>query len=98
MWTWRSAYPHKPVEGHSGPVGSGAVGNVQVPVGPASFVVGLALVAGSEIASRMPQLLPSGSPMDVVPPQVQSPEQPGTCFVPSLQLLRLGANSPKPMQ
>jgi hypothetical protein len=56
------------------------------------------LVAGSEIGSRMPQLLPSGSPRDVVPPQVQSPEQPGTSFDPLLHTERSLLNSPKPMQ
>jgi hypothetical protein len=32
------------------------------------------------------QLLPSGSPSDVEPPQVQSPEQPGTSVNPLAQV------------
>src|SRR5690348_3646059 len=98
MWTWRSAYPHKPVEGHSSPAGGEACGSVQLPVAPVSLVVGVALVVGSEIASMVVQLFGSGSPMDVVPPQVQSPEQPGTSISPLLHAVPLLLNSTKPLQ
>src|SRR5947209_14861711 len=99
MGTWRSAYPHKPVEGHSGPVGSDTGGSVHDPGNvPVSFGVGVALVAGSAIASMVVQLLPAGSPTDVDPPQVQSPEQPGTSFSPLLQAVPLVLNSVKPLQ
>jgi hypothetical protein len=46
----------------------------------------------------MVQLLPSGSPRDVEPPQVQSPEQPGTSINPLLQAKPLLLNSVKPLQ
>ena len=98
MWTWKSAYPHKPVEGHCGPLGSETCGSVQLPVAPVSFGVGVALVVGSEIASMTVQLLPAGSPRDVEPPQVQSPEQPGTSMSPLLHAKPLLLNSVKPLQ
>jgi hypothetical protein len=55
---------------------------------------------GSVIASIVVQLLSSGSPNDVDPPQVQSPEQPGTVVNPLLQVARLLllADSVKPVQ
>ena len=98
MWTWRSAYPHKPVAGHSGPAGSDAAGSVQVPAAPASFAVGVEFVGGSAIASMLVQLSVAGSPRDVDPPQVQSPEQPGTSDNPELHCVLLLLYSNVPMQ
>jgi hypothetical protein len=44
------------------------------------------------------QLLPAGSPSDVDPPQVQSPEQPGTSVNPLLQAKPVSLNSVNPLQ
>ena len=99
MWTWRSAISAQPVEGHSGPAGSASLGVsnssrpnhplvrswIRVGVGSAIFAIG-----------RLVQLLPSGSPIEVEPPQVQSPEQPGTSANPLLQAVPLLLNSVKP--
>jgi hypothetical protein len=46
-----------------------------------SMAAGVALVVGSDIFSMTVQLVVDSSPKDVVPPQVQSPAQPGTSTI-----------------